>query len=96
MHMLYHVPDIERAAAELHRVRRRGRETLVPAVEPVVAFIDSMRGLGECDLPGGVTWAPFLMRVRERVRAEVDRAGVFRIGNQVGVFTLPLSPDLVS
>ena len=62
------------------------RETLVPEVEPVVAFIDSMRGLGEDDLPGGVTWAAFLARVRERVRAEVDRAGVFRLGNQVGMF----------
>ncbi|HEX6935588.1 MAG TPA: hypothetical protein VF227_03615 [Actinomycetes bacterium] len=30
---------------------------------------------------------PFLGRVRERVAAEIERAGVFRIGNQVGIFT---------
>jgi SAM-dependent methyltransferase len=149
MHMLYHVPDIEAAAAELRRVVAPGgvllastngrddkreigalwaaavadltgtaveapdsdarftlddgdllrtafgsvevsvfdRETPVPDVDAVVAFVDSMRGLGEADLPGGVTWAAFLGRVRDRVRAEVDRCGVFRIGSQVGLFT---------
>jgi hypothetical protein len=34
-----------------------------------------------------VTWEAFLGRVRERVAAEIERAGVFRIGNQVGIFT---------
>jgi SAM-dependent methyltransferase len=149
MHMLYHVPDIAAAAAELRRVVADGgvvlastngrddkreigalwaaavadltgsavdepdadsrftlddgdvlrtafdsaevmafdRETLVPEVEPVVAFVDSMRGLSEDALPGGVTWEAFLGRVRARVQAEIDRAGVFRITNQVGVFT---------
>lgn len=149
MHMLYHVPDIGAAAAELRRVVADGgvllastnghddkreigrlwaaavtdltgvsadapdaagrftlddgdvlrtafgtvevsvfdRETLVPEVEPVVAFMDSLRGLSAGDLPGGVTWEAFLGRVRERVAAEIERAGVFRIGNQVGIFT---------
>lgn len=149
MHMLYHVPDIEAAAAELRRVVVHGgvllastngrtdkreigrlwaaavadltggpvaepdadsrftlddghllrtafdsvevtvfdRETVVPAVEPVVAFVDSMRGLSEDDLPAGVTWEAFLGRVRERVTADVERAGAFRFTSQVGLFT---------
>ncbi len=62
------------------------RETLVPEVEPVVAFVDSMRGLAETDLPAGVPWEAFLGRVRERVGAEVERNGSFRLGNQVGYF----------
>jgi SAM-dependent methyltransferase len=149
MHMLYHVPDIEAAAAELRRVVAGGgvvlastngrddkrevgalwaaavadltgtaveapdgdsrftlddgdllrsafdsvevrvfhRETPVPDAEAVVAFVDSMRGFDEGDLPGGVTWEAFVGRVRERVQAEIDRSGVFRFGSQVGVFT---------
>ena len=149
MHMLYHVPDIEVAAAELRRVVAEGgvllastngrddkreigqlwadaladltgeqveardadgrftlddgdvlrtafasvevavfeRETLVPEVEPVVAFLDSMRGLGEEDLPDGVPWDAFLEAVRARVTAEIARNGVWRMRNQVGVFT---------
>lgn len=149
MHMLYHVPDIGAAAAELRRVVVDGgvvlastngrndkleigrlwsgavedltgspakerpaagrftledgdllrgsfssvevavfdRHTLVPEVEPVVAYVDSMRGLGESELPDGVGWEAFLGAVRRRVRAEVDRQGVFRIGSQVGLFT---------
>lgn len=149
MHMLYHVPDIETAAAELRRVVVDGgvvlastngrtdkqeigrlwaeavadltgtalvepdadarftlddghllrtafgsvevsvfdRETVVPEVEPVVAFVDSMRGLSEQDLPDGVTWEAFLGRVRERVQGAVERDGAFRFTSQVGLFT---------
>lgn len=63
------------------------RETVVPRVEPVVAFVDSMRGLGEDSLPGDVAWEAFLARVLELVTVEVERHGAFRISNQVGVFT---------
>lgn len=63
------------------------REVAVPAVEPVVAFMDSMRGLAEADLPGGVAWEALLERVRARVAAEVDRTGAWRMHSHVGVFT---------
>jgi hypothetical protein len=79
--------DVLRTAFDSAEVMAFDRETLVPEVEPVVAFVDSMRGLSEDALPGGVTWEAFLGRVRARVQAEIDRAGVFRITNQVGVFT---------
>jgi hypothetical protein len=63
------------------------RETVVPAVDPVVAFVDSMRGLSESDLPAGVPWDSFLDRVRQRVTDEIRCKGAWRMRNQVGVFT---------
>ncbi len=63
------------------------RETVVPTVEPVVAFVDSMRGLAEADLPDGVTWSAFLDRVRARVADEVERTGAWRMHSHVGAFT---------
>jgi hypothetical protein len=55
--------------------------------EPVVAFVDSMRGLAEADLPPGVSWETVLERVRARVADEIDRAGVWRMHSHVGVLT---------
>jgi SAM-dependent methyltransferase len=63
------------------------RETLVPEVEPVVAYVDSMRALTGSLVPTGVPWEAFLGAVRARVAAEIDRHGAWRLGNQVGVLT---------
>jgi SAM-dependent methyltransferase len=63
------------------------RVTLVPEVEPVVAFVDSMRGLSADLLPAHVGWEAFLGAVRARVAEEIARNGVWRLGNQVGVST---------
>ena len=63
------------------------RETLVPEVEPVVAFLDSMRALSGDLLPADVGWEAFLGAVRARVAGEISRRGVFRFGSQVGVLT---------
>ncbi len=63
------------------------RETLVPEVEPVMAFLDSMRGLSGDLLPADVGWEAFLGAVRARVAEEISRRGVFRFGSQVGVLT---------
>jgi SAM-dependent methyltransferase len=79
--------DLLRSAFDHVRVQVFDRDTVVPEVEPVVAFVDSFRGLSETALPAGVTWAAFLERVRDRVAAEVDRHGAWRMTNQVGLFT---------
>ncbi len=63
------------------------RETVVPEVDPVVAFVDSMRALSAGSLPASVTWVAFLDRVRARVTAEISRHGAWRMTSQVGVFT---------
>ena len=63
------------------------RETLVPEVAPVVAFIDSLRGLSADLLPADVEWGAFLDAVRARVADEIARRGVWRLGNELGVLT---------
>jgi SAM-dependent methyltransferase len=79
--------DLLRAAFDHVSLEVYRRETLVPEVEPVVAFIDSMQALSGQLLPDGVTWPAFLDAVRARVTAEVERNGVWRLGNETGVFT---------
>ena len=61
------------------------RETLVPDVEPVVAYIDSMRELHAGLLPEAVTWDAFLATVRRRVTAEIETSGSWHMRNQVGL-----------
>ena len=69
------------------------RETLVPEVEPVVAFLDSMRGLGAEDLLRRRSpWDAFLGAVRARVTAEIAGRGVWRMRQPGRHLHLPLSP----
>jgi SAM-dependent methyltransferase len=79
--------DLLRAAFDHVGVQVFDRETVVPEVETVVAFVDSMRALSADSLPADVPWAAFLDRVRAVVAAEVDRHGGWRMTNQVGLFT---------
>ena len=79
--------DLLRTAFDEVTVRVFDRETLVPDVEPVLAFVDSLRGLGEELLPPGVAWDDFLGAARARVADEVARTGHWRLTSQVGVFT---------
>jgi SAM-dependent methyltransferase len=81
--------DAERVRAEFDTVDAAvlERETLVPEVEPVVAFLDSMRGLSADLLPADVSWEAFLGAVRARVAAEIAEHGVWKMRNQVGVLT---------
>jgi hypothetical protein len=73
-----------RAEFETVEVSMFQRETLVPEVEPVVAFFDSLRALSGTALPKDVPWHVFLDAVRVRVTAEIARQGSWRLGNQVG------------
>jgi SAM-dependent methyltransferase len=79
--------DLLRAEFGSVQVEVFERETLVPEVELVVAFVDSMRGLSADLLPADVRWEQFLGAVRARVADEIARHGVWRLGNQVGVLT---------
>jgi SAM-dependent methyltransferase len=79
--------DLLRAEFDSVQVAVFERETLVPEVAPVVAFLDSMRGLSGDLLPADVGWDDFLGAVRSRVGDEIDRHGCWRLGNQVGVLT---------
>jgi SAM-dependent methyltransferase len=147
MHMLYHVPDIPAAVAELRRVVRPGgvvlvstnrpdnmpelgdlvtdaldalggrerfvspssrfsaadgdlltaafddvdlavfdRAVVVPLVDPVVAYVDSMRAYYRPLLPPGVSWERFMTEVREHVVRVVERAGSFRLSTGLALF----------
>ena len=79
--------DLLRASFDEVTVQVFDRETVVPEVEPVVAFVDSLRGLAGDDLPADVTWPTLLAAVRARVTADVERDGAWRMTNQVGLFT---------
>jgi SAM-dependent methyltransferase len=63
------------------------RETVVPAAEPVVAFVDSFEGLSRSSLPAGVDWPALMTRIEDRVCDEVARTGAWRMANQIGLFT---------
>jgi hypothetical protein len=63
------------------------RETVVPAAAPVVAFVDSFRGLSEDQLPDGVPWELLMARIDARVSEEISRSGAWRMHNQVGLFS---------
>ena len=53
----------------------------------MVAFVDSLRGLAEEDLPADVTWAAFLDRVRAPVADAVESTGAWTMHSHVGLLT---------
>jgi SAM-dependent methyltransferase len=56
-----------------------------PDVEPVLAYVHSMRGAMRDDLPPHRTWDDFLASVRELVEAEIAAHGEFRVSKEAGV-----------
>ena len=79
--------DLLAAAGWEVSVRTWRRAVVVPSVEPVVAFVDSLRGLAEEDLPADVTWAAFLDRVRARVADAVESTGAWTMHSHVGLLS---------
>ncbi len=62
-------------------------EIVVPAAEPVIAFVDSMGAEQTRHLPPGVTWPDYLAAAARRVRDEVERTGAYRLTGHAGVLT---------
>jgi SAM-dependent methyltransferase len=69
---------------EVHACRT---ELVVPAVEPVLAYVDSMRTSVASRLPAGLAWDDFLAAAERRIRTRVERAGAFVIKCHAGVIT---------
>jgi SAM-dependent methyltransferase len=150
MHMLYHVPHMDRAVAELRRVVRGGgavlfstngsghlqelrdawtdaaaevsggralpflsaggafelesgrsilaeaferverrdlrRELRIPAVEPIVDYLESAREWREETLPDGTMWEAVAGRVAEVAERSIGEQGYFRVRTHAGVF----------
>jgi ubiquinone/menaquinone biosynthesis C-methylase UbiE len=149
-HMLYHVPQIERAVAEVHRVLRPGGRLLAatnardsmrgfldlvetalrtlgyrleipdspvitrfnldngrpfieslfpnvqmhqfqaalvfPAVEPIIAYVNSMSHTLSRLLPDGLAWEQVLAAIAEQVASTIRRQGEYPVSKTTGVF----------
>lgn len=57
-----------------------------PEPGPLLAYMDSMRGLYEPGLPDGVPWDDLLRVWHELVAAHIQRHGAFRVGKVSGAF----------
>jgi len=79
--------DLLREAFGSVEVQDFVRPTVVPTAAPVVAYVDSMRGFDEDQLPAGLDWDTFLVHVAARVEAEIAHTGAWQMTNHVGVFT---------
>ena len=76
------VVGLRRFFDEVREVHIR-TELLVPAADPVVAYVDSIRTAAEPAL--GVDWVDLLARTREFVDNEIASSGTFRITTHSGV-----------
>jgi SAM-dependent methyltransferase len=65
-------------------LQRTDNRLLIPDVEPVVAYIESVRDLYDGDRPG--VWEAAIEVLRERVGDEIRRSGAFAVSITKGVF----------
>jgi SAM-dependent methyltransferase len=65
-------------------VRERRYQLVVPDAAVVLAYVDSTRDLAR-HLPASVTWADYLAAAERRIRAEIERAGAFRVNGHGGI-----------
>ncbi len=62
-------------------------QLVVPHVEPVMAYLRSMRALVEPQLPAAVGWEQVMVRAEDLVADEIERTGAWRTPTHSGVFT---------
>ncbi|WP_156365091.1 class I SAM-dependent methyltransferase [Sciscionella sediminilitoris] len=67
-------------------LREFARETVVPEPGPMIAFLHSLRGLAEGQLPDGIGWPDFLDRAAALVCRRIEETGAFRLTNRFGLF----------
>jgi SAM-dependent methyltransferase len=59
---------------------------MVPETAPIVAYLNSMSGWAQNDLPPGVTWETCMVHVERLVAERLAAEGAFRIATIAGVF----------
>jgi SAM-dependent methyltransferase len=64
----------------------RTSEIVIPHVEPVVDYVDSMQSLYDAWIAPGETWDDVMDRVRADVASTIDRDGSWRTSTHVGYF----------
>jgi hypothetical protein len=62
-------------------------ELIVPHVEPVMAYLRSMRALIESQLPATESWERVMVRAEDLVADEIERTGAWRCPTHSGVLT---------
>ena len=60
-------------------------ELIFPKVEPVMAYMESMRSLREPQLPRGVFWDDLMLIVREQISRAISHAGELKVEKLSGV-----------
>lgn len=60
-------------------------ELVFPKVEPVMAYIESLRSLREPQLPRGVFWDDLMLIVREQIARAINHAGELKVEKLSGV-----------
>ena len=60
-------------------------EFVFPSVEPVLAYVNSMRSELRDDLPPNRTWNEFIATLRDVVQTEIAAHGEFRVSKNAGV-----------
>jgi len=82
--------DLDTGMAHLERrwhvtAHRLESEFVFPSVEPVLAYVHSMRPEFRDDLPPNRTWDEFIAALRDVVQAELAAHGEFRVSKNAGV-----------
>jgi SAM-dependent methyltransferase len=60
-------------------------ELVFPKVEPVMAYMESLRSLREPQLPRGVFWDDLMLIVREQIARAINHAGELKVEKLSGV-----------
>jgi SAM-dependent methyltransferase len=72
----------QRLRVTTHRLES---EFVFPSVEPVLAYVNSMRSELHDDLPPNRTWGEFMAVLRDVIQTELATHGEFRVSKNVGV-----------
>lgn len=80
------VPVLERHFSQVDVRVLRG-ELVVPAVDPIVDYVDSARNLFADDLPAGRSWDDVRATVQSEVAAAIEAEGAFRCTTETAIIT---------
>ncbi|HVE76364.1 MAG TPA: methyltransferase domain-containing protein [Actinomycetota bacterium] len=61
-------------------------ELTIPEQEPVVRYLQSIRGFHESKLPAGMSWDSLVEAFAQHVQSTIDKEGAFKISTHAGAF----------
>jgi SAM-dependent methyltransferase len=66
------------------------------SVEPVMAYLESMRSLREPDLPQNIVWESVMVLVRQQIKNQLNYLGEFIVNKLSGVLVATDAGDFIS